>query len=150
MCRQLARTVATASFIALSVGSVLAAERVNPRNESQSTVSGSAKRVIARADPINPDERLRSNVTGMRQYQLGDGTKVMLSRDASLGYDSGGKSKSLTLKLLSGSARFVAGQDEKRIYRILTPQGMIGMRGTAFEVKVKNGKTYIRRLSKLH
>jgi hypothetical protein len=132
----LARTVAAASFVALLTGSVLAAERV----------------VIARADPIYRDERLPSNLTGMGQFQLGDGTKVVLSRDASLGYGLGGvgKAKSITLKLLSGSARFVTGASDKRVYRILTSQGTIGLRGTAFDVTVKDGKTYILRLSKPH
>ena len=145
----LARTIATASFVVLLAGSVLAAERGGSRIEARSTVSGAGavgKRAIARADPIYRDERLRSNLTGTGQFQLGDGTKVVLSRNASLGYGlGGGKAKSLTL--LSGSARFVAGTSAKRVYRILTPQGTIGMRGTAFEVTVKNGKTYIRRLS---
>jgi hypothetical protein len=108
------------------------------------------KRVIARADPIHRDERLPSNLTGMGQFQLGDGTKVVLSRDASLGYGLGGagRAKSITLKLLSGSARFVTGASDKRVYRILTPQGTIGLRGTAFELTVKDGKTYILRLSR--
>ena len=153
MSRQVARSIATASFVALSMGSVLAAERVGSRIEAQSTVSGegaAGKRVIARADPIYRDERLPSNLTGMGQFQLGDGTKVVLSRDASLGYGLGGvgKARGITLKLLSGSARFVTGAGDKRVYRILTPQGTIGLRGTAFELTVKNGKTYILRLSK--
>ena len=151
----LARTIATATFVVLLAGSVLAAERGGSRIETRSTVSGAGavgKRAIARADPIYRDERLRSNLTGTGQFQLGDGTKVVLSRNASLGYglEGGGKAKSLTLKVLSGSARFEAGTSDKRVYRILTPQGTIGMRGTAFEVTVSNGKTYIRRLSKPH
>jgi hypothetical protein len=155
MSKQLARVVATASFAALLMGSVLAAERVGSMNKAQGTVSGEravGKRVIARADPINRDERLPSNLTGMGQFQLGDGTKVVLSRDASLGYGlgGGGNARSITLKLLSGSARFVTGASDKRVYRILTPQGTIGLRGTAFELTVKNGKTYILRLSKPH
>jgi len=153
MSRQLAGSTATALFVALLMGSALAAERVGSRIEAQSTVSresAAGKRVIARADVTYRDERLPSNLTGMGQFQLGDGTKVVLSRDASLGYGVGsvGKARSITLKLLSGSARFVTGASDKRVYRILTPQGTIGLRGTAFELTVKNGKTYILRLSK--
>jgi hypothetical protein len=155
MSSQLACTIATASFVALSIGSVLAAERVGFKNEVQSTVTrqgAAGKRVIARADPIYQDERLPSNLTGVGQFQLSDGTKVVLSRNASLGYGLGGvgNARSITLKLLSGSARFVTGASNKRVYRILTPQGTLGLRGTAFELTVKNGKTYILRLSKLH
>jgi len=149
----LARTIATASIVALLSGSVLADERGSMGTEAQRAAGGrgaSGKRVIAKADPPYRDEGLHSNLTGSGEFQLGDGTKVALSRDASLGYGlrGSGKAKSLTLKLLSGSARFVAG--EKRVYRILTPQGTIGLRGTAFELTVKNGRTYILRLSQPH
>jgi hypothetical protein len=150
------RIVAIGTFLALFAGNVLAAERVGSTIEAQSTVSGEGavgKRVIARADPIYRDERLRSNLTGLGQFQLGDGTKLVLGRNASLVIDryvigGGSKAKTITLKLISGSARFVTGASDKRAYRILTPQGTIGVRGTAFDLTVKNGKTHLLLLSK--
>ena len=148
--------VAIGTFLALFAGNVLAAERVGSTIEAQSTVSGEGavgKRVIARADPIYRDERLRSNLTGLGQFQLGDGTKLVLGRNASLVIDryvigGGSKAKTITLKLISGSARFVTGTSDKRAYRILTPQGTIGVRGTAFDLTVRNGKTHLLLLSK--
>jgi hypothetical protein len=150
------RIVAIGTFLALFAGNVLAAERVGSTIEAQSTVSGEGavgKRVIARADPIYRDERLRSNLTGLGQFQLGDGTKLVLGRNASLVIDryvigGGSKAKTITLKLISGSARFVTGASDKRAYRILTPQGTIGVRGTAFDLTVRNGKTHLLLLSK--
>ena len=150
------RIVAIGTFLALFAGNVSAAERVGSTIEAQSTVSGEGavgKRVIARADPIYRDERLRSNLTGLGQFQLGDGTKLVLGRNASLVIDryvigGGSKAKTITLKLISGSARFVTGASDKRAYRILTPQGTIGVRGTAFDLTVRNGKTHLLLLSK--
>src|SRR5262245_66158721 len=118
-------------MLALVAGNALAAEQVGSPIEAKSTVSGEGavgKRVFATADPIYRDERLRSNITGLGQFQLGDGTKLVLGRNASLVIDryvlaGGGKAKTVTLKLLSGSARFVTGASDKRDYRILTPQG---------------------------
>ena len=146
----------TTSMPALMAGNALAAEQVGSTIEAKSTVSGEGavgKRVIATADPIYRDERLRSNITGLGQFQLGDGTKLVLGRNASLVIDryvlaGGGKAKTVTLKLLSGTARFVTGSSDKRAYRILTPQGTIGVRGTAFDLTVRNGKTYLLLLSK--
>lgn len=146
------------SMLVLMLGNAPAAERVGSTIEARSTVSGEGavgKRVIAAADPIYRDERLRSNLTGMGQFQLGDGTKLVLGRNASLVIDryvlgGGGKAKTVTLKLLSGSARFVTGASDKRAYRILTPQGTMGVRGTAFDLTVKNGKVYLLLLSKPH
>ena len=150
------RIVAIGTFLALFAGNVLAAERVGSTIEAESTVSGEGavgKRVIARADPIYRDERLRSNLTGLGQFQLGDGTKLVLGRNASLVIDryvigGGSKAKTVTLKLISGSARFVTGTSDKRAYRIRTPQGTIGVRGTAFDLTVRNGKTHLLLLSK--
>jgi len=150
------RIVAIGTFLALFAGNVLAAERVGSTIEAESTISGEGavgNRVIARADPIYRDERLRSNLTGLGQFQLGDGTKLVLGRNASLVIDryvigGGSKAKTITLKLISGSARFVTGTSDKRAYRILTPQGTIGVRGTAFDLTVRNGKTHLLLLSK--
>ena len=150
------RIVAIGTFLALFAGNVLAAERVGSTIEAESTVSGEGavgKRVIARADPIYRDERLRSNLTGLGQFQLVDGTKLVLGRNASLVIDryvigGGSKAKTITLKLISGSARFVTGASDKRAYKIVTPQGTIGVRGTAFDLTVRNGKTHLLLLSK--
>ena len=43
----------------------------------------------------------------------------------------------------SGSVRFLSGASDKKAYRINTPQGTIDVRGTAFDLTVRNGKTYL-------
>jgi len=150
------RTVVIASALAVIGGSAFGAERVGSTIAAQSTVRGEGavgERVIATADPIYRDERLRSNLTGLGEFQLGDGTKLVLGRNASLVIDryvigGGSKAKTITLKLISGSARFVTGASDKRAYKIVTPQGTIGVRGTAFDLTVRNGKTHLLLLSK--
>jgi hypothetical protein len=145
------KVVVVASALALFASGALAAERVGRTIEAQDTVSGEGavgKRVIARADPIYRDERLRSNVTGLGQFELGDGSKLVLGRNASLIVDryvtnGGGTAKSVTLRLVSGSVRFMSGASDKKAYRINTPQGTIGVRGTAFDLTVRKGKTYL-------
>jgi hypothetical protein len=62
----------------------------------------------------------------------------------------GGTAKNVTLKLLAGSARFMTGHSDKRAYRIITPQGTIGVRGTVFDMSVRNGKTRILLLPNNH
>jgi hypothetical protein len=150
------QTIAIAAALMLCAGSALAAERVGRTVEAQDTVSGEGavgKRVIARADPIYRNERLRSNLTGLGQFELGDGSKLVLGRNASLILDryvtgGGGTAKNVTLRLLSGSVRFVSGASDKKAYRINTPQGTIGVRGTAFDLTVRKGKTYLLLLPK--
>jgi hypothetical protein len=145
------RMIVGASALVLFASSAVAAERVGRTVEAQDTVSGEGavgKRVIARADPIYRDERLRSNVTGLGQFELGDGSKLVLGRNASLIVDryvagGSGTAKNVTLRLVSGSVRFLSGASDKKAYRINTPQGTIGVRGTAFDLTVRNGKTYL-------
>jgi hypothetical protein len=45
----------------------------------------------------------------------------------------GGRPASIALNAVAGSFRFITGHLDKNAYRILTPQGTIGVRGTAFE-----------------
>jgi hypothetical protein len=152
----LVHMIAVASAFVLFASSAVAAERVGRTIEAQETVSGEGavgKRVIARADPIYRNERLRSNVTGLGQFELGDGSKLVLGRNASLIVDryvanGGGTAKNVTLRLVSGSVRFLSGASDKKAYRINTPQGTIGVRGTAFDLTVRNGKTYLLLLPK--
>src|SRR5262245_6446070 len=152
------RVITAAISLALLSSAGLAAERVGSTVAVDSTVSGEGavgKRVIAKADPIYRDERLQSNLTGQGQFELGDGTKLVLGRNASLVIDryvagTAGTAKKVTLKLLAGSARFMTGHSDKRAYAIITPQGTIGVRGTAFDLTVRNCKTHLLLLSHRH
>jgi hypothetical protein len=145
------RTITTAISLVLLSSAGLAAERVGSTIATDATVSGEGavgKRIIATADPIYRDERLRSNLSGQGQFELGDGTKLVLGKNASMVIDryvtnGGGTAKKVTLKLLAGSARFMTGHSDKRAYRIITPQGTIGVRGTVFDMSVVNGQTHI-------
>ncbi len=105
----------------------------------------SATAPIATADPIYRDEKLRANETGLGQFELGDGTKLVLGRNAQITVDKfvtggGGNPASISLNAVAGSFRFITGHLDKNAYRILTPQGTIGVRGTAFEGSIYNGR----------
>jgi hypothetical protein len=152
------KTITLVTALVLLSSAAMAAERVGSTVSADATVSGEGavgKRIIARADPIYQDQRLRSNLTGQGQFQLGDGTKLVLGKNASLVIDryvtgGSGTAKNVTLRLVAGSARFITGNSDKRAYRIVTPQGTIGVRGTAFDMSVRNGKTRILLLPKNH
>ena len=106
------RAVANASVLAVLGGSgAFGAERFGS-TIGASTVSGEGavgKRVIARAGPIYRNERLRSNLTGLGPFELGDGTKLVLGRSASLILDryvtqGGGKA---TVVLAEGGTKWL-------------------------------------------
>ena len=87
-------------------------------------------------------------VTGPGHVQLGDGTSLVLERNTSVTVDrggtaGGGKPKTISVRIFSGSMRFVRGVRDKKNYRINTPEGTIGLCRCSFDVTVRNGKTHI-------
>src|SRR5262249_17783589 len=135
------RVFAMTSLLLLGAGNAFGEEKVGWRVAADDPVVGEGAvgtRQIATADPIYRDEKLRANETGLGQFELGDGTKLVLGRNAQITVDrfvtgGGGKPASISLNAVAGSFRFITGHLDKNAYRIITPQGTIGVRGTAFE-----------------
>jgi hypothetical protein len=135
------RVITMTSLLALGAGSAFAVEQVGSTVSAEQTIEGQSaigNRTIATADPIYRDEKLRANETGLGQFELGDGTKLVLGRNAQITVDKfvtggGGRPASIALNAVAGSFRFITGHLDKNAYRIITPQGTIGVRGTAFE-----------------
>ena len=134
------------ALFAVCVSSAWSVEQVGSTVSVDLTVRGQGAvgdRVIATADPIYQDERLRSNATGLGQFQLGDGTKLVLGRNASIVIDkyvtkTAGTASTVSLRVLAGTFRFITGQSDHRSYKIATPQGTIGIRGTGIEGTIKD------------
>ena len=135
------RAATMASLLMLAAGNAFGVEQVGSTVSAQDTIEGQGAvgdRTIATADPIYRNEKLRANQTGLGQFELGDGTKLVLGRNAQITVDKfvtggGGNPASISLNAVAGSFRFITGHLDKNAYRILTPQGTIGVRGTAFE-----------------
>lgn len=111
--------------------------------------SGGKTRNVASSAAVYANERLTSNSTGLGQFVLNDGTKLVLGSNSSLVldnlvYTSGGNGiKKLTLKASNGVYRFITGSGNSKAYSIKTPVGTLGIRGTAFDINVSGGKTYV-------
>ena len=141
------RVATMASLLMLCAGNAFGVEKVGSTVSAQDTIEGQGAvgdRQIATADPIYRDEKLRANETGLGQFELGDGTKLVLGRNAQITVDKfvtggGGSPASITLNAVAGSFRFITGHSDHNAYRIFTPQGTIGVRGTAFEGSIYNG-----------
>ena len=108
---------------------------------------------IARGGAIHRDERIRTNAAGVGAFLFDDGTKLAVGPNSSVVIDSyvyGGGStvKKLTLGATKGSLRWISGKSDHSAYRITTPSGTLGVRGTAFDVYVgRNGVTAVTLLN---
>ena len=141
--------VALATFF--SFGGAFASEPIGTVIKAAQTVKASGRqgtRVLARSDEVYHLDRISSNGTGSGEFQFSDGTKLAVGPGASLVVDEfvfTGKSRfqKLGLAATRGTFRWISGKSVSSAYKIKTPYGTLGVRGTAFDVTIRNGRVYI-------
>ena len=132
-----------ASLLSLVPSSVTATEQVGEAVLIKTSVSGDGRRLVTRS-PVHRDERIVTSSTGLGEFIFRDGTKFAVGMNSSVVIDSfvfagDGSFKDLTLKAAKGSFRWISGGSPSSAYKIDTPAGIIGVRGTALDVYVGDG-----------
>jgi hypothetical protein len=127
-------------FALLATGAV--AEQVGKAVSVRTVVTG-ASGELKRSDPVNRDERIKTNNTGLGQFQFIDGTKLAVGPNSSIVVDeyvlgSGNRVKRLALNTTKGALRWISGKSPSSAYEIATPMGTLGVRGTAVDLYVGN------------
>jgi FecR protein len=138
--------VASVAVAGSSIGEVLSAAK---------TVQASGNngaRILTKGADIFFMDRLTTNATGAGEFLFSDGTKLAVGPSASLTVDAFVfKNKSsfqkLGLSAAKGTFRWISGSSPSSAYRIRTPLGTMGIRGTAFDVTIRNGRVYIALIS---
>ena len=130
---------ATVLQIALVTGA-FAAEEIGKAVAVTVTVNGDNGSLSA-ASPIHRDERIRTSSSGTGQFVFRDGTKLAVGPNSSLVLDqsifNGSSSfKKFTLNATRGTFRWVSGRSSSAAYKINTPFGTLGVRGTVFDFYV--------------
>ena len=140
-----ARFVLAARAVAASMAVLLPvhAETVGKAVLVRTTVVG-ANGNIAPRDPVSRDERIRTNATGLGQFQFDDGSKLALGPNASIVIDEyvlgdGNRLRAMALNTVKGAFRWISGKSPSSAYRIETPFGTLGVRGTAVDGYIGNG-----------
>jgi hypothetical protein len=108
----------------------------------------SGSRSLAKDSPIYFMDRLTSSSSGVGEFVMDDGTKLAISASARLTIDASvapgsSRFKKLGIKAVSGSFRWISGRSPSSAYRIETPTASMAIRGTAFDVTVRGGKTHV-------
>jgi hypothetical protein len=114
-----------------------AAEQIGKTLAITVTVAGD-NGILRASSPIHRDERIRSSNSGTGQFEFRDGTKLAVGPNSSLVLDRSifaGDStfQSLTLKATRGTFRWVSGTSKSSAYKINTPFGTLGVRGTVVD-----------------
>ena len=138
-------------FACLTGGAAIAAQPVGVTVDASTTVTGSGpagSREIRKDSAIFQDDRLKATKSGNAQIILVDKTKIVVGPGAQVDIDnfvfnSDQTFKTVTIRATKGAFRFVSGNSGSSAYKIQTPSGTIGVRGTAFDVAVVNGQTHV-------
>ena len=91
--------------------------------------------------PIYRDEHIVSSKAGVGQFVFRDGTKLAIGPNSSVVidrfvFDDSNSIKNLTVNATKGTFRWISGGSKSSAYKITTPVGTLGVRGTAFDVYV--------------
>lgn len=127
------------------VGPAMAASPIGNTVQASTTVSASG-RVLQKSSPLFYNDVVRSNATGIGQFIFNDGGRLAVGPSASVTIDKsiykGGKSiQQASIQASKGAFRFISGAFS--VKKIATPYGTIGIRGTAFDFTIRNGRVYI-------
>jgi hypothetical protein len=117
-----------------------AAEQIGKTLAVTVTVAGDDG-ILRASSPIHRDERIRANNSGTGQFEFRDGTKLAVGPNSSLVLDrsifAGDSSfQSLTLKATRGTFRWVSGNSKSSAYKVNTPFGTLGVRGTVVDIYI--------------
>lgn len=93
-------------------------------------------------------DRVVTGDSGQVQIRFMDSTELVVGPRSALVIEdyllrSDGSAGQMAIEALSGTFRFVTGSAPKDRYRITTPTGTIGVRGTAFDFSVAEGATSV-------
>jgi hypothetical protein len=128
------------------------AEQVGKVVRASVQVSGQAG-ALDKGDAIHRNERIRSNASGTGAFLFEDGTKLAVGPNSSIVIDEfvyrgGAKIDKLVIGASRGTLRWISGKSDHSAYRITTPSGALGVRGTAFDVYVgPDGSTAVTLLN---
>ncbi len=107
-------------------------------------VNGPGRYMVTRGTRVNSDDMIETDAEGRARFQFFDQTLLTLGPLSRVKLDrfvvrqDGGVS-SMVLNASRGAFRFATGVSGSRSYSIVTPSGVIGVRGTRFSFKVSNG-----------
>ena len=147
--------VVIVTFVAASGPAVPISAPVGKVVSAAATVRASGNagtRVLDKNDGIFFLDRISTNGTGAGEFEFTDGTKLAVGPGASLVVDqfvfkNNSSFQKLGLSAAKGTFRWISGRSPSSAYKIRTPLGTMGIRGTAFDVTILNGRVYIALIS---
>jgi hypothetical protein len=100
---------------------------------------GSQQRVLETGFRVYRNELLQTGTNAQAELKLDDDTKLALGPNAELRLDefvvaTSDDVKTITLRFIKGTFRFITGSNTSESYKLETPSATIGVRGTVFDL----------------
>jgi hypothetical protein len=123
------------------------AKAVDVRPEATGLYDG-ATIVLSAQDDLYEGQKITTGAQGQVQIVFADDTHMVVGPGSSLVIEkylmrNGGTASQFAVSALGGTFRFITGKSAKTAYKIDTPTGTIGVRGTKFDFTVKKKKVKI-------
>ncbi len=112
-------------------------------------ILGTQERKLQKGLRVHRNELVRTGPQSQVELRLDDNTRLALGADAEIRLDeyavsSDRDAKSIAVRFLKGTLRFLTGRNTSEIYKIETPSATIGVRGTVFDLYIgPNGDTFV-------
>jgi hypothetical protein len=130
-----------------AAGEPSVAKAVDVRPEATGLYNG-ATIVLSAQDDLYVGQKITTGTQGEVQIVFADDTRMVVGPGSSLVIEkylmrNGGTASQFAVSALGGTFRFITGKSAKTAYKIDTPTGTIGVRGTRFDFNVNTRKTKI-------
>ncbi len=135
----------------LAGGGALAQTPIGGAKDVQKDVrgqTGSKTVKIALGDQVFQNELVRTGVDSLARIVFLDETNMSVGPTSEVKldkyvYDPNGDAKAVVFNASKGAFRFFSGNSDHSVYSVQTPQAVIGVRGTVYDVKVDRGVTTV-------
>lgn len=118
--------------------------------QANAQVSGEPARTLSRRADVYVGDRITTGNESQLQLRMKDGAVIALGANAEFivkAYSddaTGDKKDQAVLSLVKGGLRTISGEIDKSAYTLQTPTATLGIRGTVFDVYVRdNGSTVV-------
>lgn len=104
---------------------------------------------IARGDGVFLDELVQTSGNSKAKIVFLDTTNMSVGPDSIVKldqfvYNGNGTAQTVSINATKGAFRFFSGGSDHRAYKVTTPQAVIGVRGTTYDVLIAGGQTFIK------
>ncbi|MBQ4835873.1 MULTISPECIES: FecR family protein [Pseudoalteromonas] len=145
-----ARVALIACVLPISVSAEQAGKTIMSRGDViASDSSTESQRPLKRRSPVYDVDVVNTGTSSQAQLRMQDGALIALKAQTQLKIDEytlgSGDGGSVVMELISGGLRTITGEikGDKSNYKLKTPVGSIGIRGTHYEVEWKNNELFL-------